>query len=58
MNAKRIEHWIPCPLCTSRTDIKVYEDTVMIKFPLYCPKCKKETRITVVQLRMGICEDE
>ena len=27
-------------------------NTVLVKFPLYCPKCKKETNIDVVQLKM------
>ena len=34
--------WICCPQCGSKTRVKVYEETVLIKFPLYCPKCKKE----------------
>lgn len=28
--------------------------TVMFNFPLYCPKCKKEIRIDVMQLKMAI----
>ena len=44
--------WVPCPICGSRTRTKVYPDTVLVKFPLYCPKCKQETRIDVVQLKM------
>ena len=44
--------WVPCPICGGRSRIKVYADTVLLKFPLYCPKCKKETRIDVVQLKM------
>ena len=42
-------HWIPCPVCGGRTQIRVYPDTVLVNFPLYCRKCKKETRINVVQ---------
>ena len=44
--------WVPCPICDGRTKTKVYEDTVLVKFPLYCPKCKKEVRIDVVQFKM------
>lgn len=46
--------WVRCPVCNGKTRIKVYADTVMFKFPLYCPKCKKETRIDVMQLKMAI----
>lgn len=45
-------HWIPCPICKEKTDVKIYEDTVLLKFPLCCPKCGRETRIDVVKLRM------
>ena len=44
--------WIRCPICKGKTRTKVYEDTVLVKFPLYCPKCKKEFRIDVVKLKM------
>lgn len=44
--------WVHCPICGGKTRTKVYEDTVLVKFPLYCPKCKKEIRIDVVQLKM------
>lgn len=44
--------WVRCPVCGGKTRTKVYEDTVLVKFPLYCPKCKKEIRIDVVQLKM------
>lgn len=46
--------WIRCPICGGKTRTKVYADTVLVKFPLFCPKCKKEIRIDVVQLKMVI----
>ncbi|MBQ2724975.1 MAG: conjugal transfer protein [Clostridia bacterium] len=46
--------WVRCPTCGSKTRTKVYEDTVLIKFPLYCPKCKTEILIDVVKLKMVI----
>ena len=27
------EYWIPCPVCKELSDVKVYEDTVLLKFP-------------------------
>lgn len=44
--------WVRCPICNGKTRIKAYQDTVLVHFPLYCPKCKKETKIDVVQLKM------
>lgn len=51
-NENRTPHWIPCPACNEKTDVKIYEDTVLLKFPLFCPKCGRETLIDVVKLRM------
>lgn len=41
------EKWVLCPICSSKTRIKVRPDTVLENFPLYCPKCKQETIINV-----------
>ena len=49
--------WIRCPVCGSKTRTKVYDDTVLIKFPLYCPKCKKEILVNVVQLKMVVSNE-
>lgn len=46
--------WIRCPICDGKTRTKVYADTVLVNFPLFCPKCKKEIRIDVIQLKMVI----
>ena len=47
-------YWIRCPICRGKTRTKVYADSVLIKFPLYCPKCKHITCIDVVD-RMLAC---
>ncbi|AZO96694.1 cysteine-rich KTR domain-containing protein [Halocella sp. SP3-1] len=39
------EKWILCPICKSKTRLKIRQDTVLENFPLYCPKCKQETLI-------------
>lgn len=43
-------HWILCPVCKSKTRLKIRTDTVLEKFPLYCPKCKQESIISVQKL--------
>lgn len=45
-------HWLPCPICKKKTDVKIHEDTTLLYFPLQCPHCKQETLIHVVQLKM------
>ena len=49
--------WIRCPTCNSKTRTKVYEDTVLLNFPLFCQKCKKEYVINVVQLKMQVSNE-
>lgn len=49
--------WVRCPFCDGKTRTKVYENTVLLNFPLYCPKCKKEIRIDIVQLKMVLSNE-
>ena len=41
--------WVHCPQCGRKTHVKIYEKTAMVKFPLFCPWCKKQTFIDVIQ---------
>lgn len=49
--------WILCPVCGCKTRTKVYEDTILLRFPLFCPKCKTETVINVVKLEMMLSDE-
>ena len=44
--------WIHCPICGGKKRTKEYEDIVLGKFPLYCPKCQRGILIVVVKLEM------
>lgn len=46
--------WIHCPICGSKTRAKVCADTVLVHFPLYCPKCKQERLIDVEELKVTV----
>ena len=48
--------WVHCPICGGKTRVKVIESTVLLNFPLFCPKCKKETMVDIVKLKMVIKE--
>ncbi len=39
------QEWILCPKCGNKTRLKLRKDTVLINFPLFCPKCKEESLI-------------
>ncbi|PKM49113.1 MAG: conjugal transfer protein [Firmicutes bacterium HGW-Firmicutes-7] len=49
--------WILCPVCGNKTRTKICEDTMLENFPLFCPKCKQETRINVKQLNISVIEE-
>lgn len=49
--------WILCPICGSKTRERLRKDTVLINYPLYCTKCKKETLIEVKDLEVKIIKE-
>ena len=51
------EKWLICPICGSKTRLKLREDTILEKFPLYCPKCKQETLINVKQKNITVIKE-
>lgn len=46
--------WILCPVCGSKTRDRIREDTVLVNYPLYCPKYKQETLINAKQLNISV----
>ncbi len=49
--------WLYCPVCNSKTRTRVHEDTTLINFPLFCPRCKRETLVSVQQLNMKVIKE-
>ncbi|EEO7552529.1 conjugal transfer protein [Listeria monocytogenes] len=49
--------WVYCPICKSKTRIKIREDTYIANFPLYCPKCKQETLINIKNMKLTIIKE-
>lgn len=49
--------WILRPVCGNKTRNQIREDTVLLNFPLYCPKCKQETLIEAKKLQVTVIED-
>ena len=56
MEMKKISNWLLCLICGNKTRDKIREDTVLKNYPLYCPKCKRETLIEVKDLQVTIIE--
>ena len=53
---KNVE-WILCPICKNKTRVQIRKDTELKNFPLFCPKCKQETLITVKDFQIIIIKN-
>lgn len=49
-----ISKWAMCPICNNKTRIKLREDSILINFPLFCPKCKQETLIEAKKFQITV----
>ena len=47
-------NWVLCPVCQSKTRLKLLPDTVLQHYPLFCPKCKNEVLINARDLEISI----
>ncbi|HAX73365.1 MAG TPA: conjugal transfer protein [Firmicutes bacterium] len=50
-------NWILCPECGGKTRVMIRENTVLKNFPLFCPKCKRESVIHVKQLNIFVVKE-
>ena len=58
LNNKIVTDWVYCPACGSKTRNKIRKDTELKNFPLFCPKCKRESLINAVNLQVTLCIDK
>lgn len=49
--------WIRCSICGNETRNKIRADTVLINYPLFCPKCKQETLINAKQFHISVIQE-
>lgn len=54
---KRETEWIRCPVCENKTRLQIRADTELKNFPLYCPKCKRETLIDVKDFQIIVIKE-
>lgn len=52
-----MEKWVLCPRCNNKTHTKVCLKTVLEHFPLFCPKCKKETLVHVKEMNTTVIKE-
>ena len=49
--------WVLCPTCGNKTRTRVRPDTVLKNFPLFCPKCKQETIISLIEQNISVIKE-
>lgn len=49
--------WVNCPKCHNKTRLKIREDTKMDNFPLYCPKCRQESLISINKFEIIVIKE-
>ncbi len=49
--------WLHCPVCGKESNIKIYENTTLLNFPLICPECKSETLVNVFNFKIKTNEE-
>ena len=52
-----LTEWLLCPICKSKTRIKLRKDTELRNFPLYSPKCKLETLVSIKEFKTTIIKE-
>ncbi|HAX83575.1 MAG TPA: conjugal transfer protein [Ruminococcaceae bacterium] len=52
------EKWILCPLCGGKTRLRLLQGTVLQNFPLFCPKCKRESIINAQNYNIEIISSQ
>ncbi len=56
MSNNKVE-WVLCPACGNKTRTRVSPDTELKNFPLFCPKCKKETIISLIKQNISVIKE-
>ena len=46
--------WVFCPCCGAKTRLQLVGQTELRSFPLFCPKCRKETMIDARHFRVSV----
>lgn len=48
------EEWVFCPVCGAKTRLRLLQRTVLREFPLFCPKCKRESLINAQNFKIEL----
>ena len=51
------DRWLLCPICNGKTRTRIRQDSTLMNFPLFCPKCKNENLINVQKMKITVIEE-
>ena len=54
INMEVRNEWVNCPVCGNKTRNRIRDDTVLMRFPLFFPKCKNETLVDIEKFKMKV----
>ncbi len=46
------KQWVLCPICGAKTRLQLLAETELKSFPLFCPKCRRES---IVEEYIMVC---
>lgn len=46
------EKWVYCPRCGGKSRIKATPETVVVKLPFFCPKCKLQMTVDIRNMKV------
>lgn len=49
--------FVLCPLCGSKTRLKLLSETILKNYPLFCPKCRREVIINAEHLQVSVVKE-
>ena len=50
--------WVHCPVCGNKTRTKIRQDTELKNFPVFCPKCGRESIVNLVNQKIQVIEPD
>ena len=51
------KEWVLCPVCGNRTRTQIRMDTILLNFPLFGPKCKREEVVNIQKSKLTIIKE-
>lgn len=58
VNCDDARQWVFCPICGAKTRLQLISKTELKEYPLFCPKCKKESIINAKNYKVQVAAND